>query len=483
MTSLKKNMIYNIAYQLLVIILPLITAPYVSRVLGVSGLGTYSYIYSIVTYFGLFGSLGIANQGNRSIALTKINRQKASQVFSNIYIIQLITTTIAFLSYIFFVTFLFSGDKTIAYIQSIMLLSYVLDITWVFFGLEQFSLTVIRNSVIKLATVIAIFAFVRDRHDVWVYALIMSLGMLLSQAYLWFQLHRFVDICKPVWNEVIANIKPILLLFIPAIAYSVYKILDKIMLGGIDSMEQVGLFDSAEKIIGIPSSFITAFGTVMMPRITSMLSTKDVKNIASLNAVSTRYFTIIVVGSAFGLAGVSDVLAPVFFGDEFRASAPVIAGLGFSLIFVTWSNIMRTQYLIPNRLDKPYVISTICGAAANIIVNLVLIPYFGALGAMAGTLVAEFTVFLVQLIFVRVEFPILEYLQSTVLLFPLGMMMCAVVYIVGRYGDVSLMTLVLQILLGGILYLFGVIIYLWIVKDVYLMNVIKNISLIKDNRH
>ena len=132
MTSLKKNMAYNIAYQVLVIVLPLVTAPYVSRILGAEGLGIYSYIFSIVTYFGLFGMLGIANHGNRSIALTKADREKVSQTFINIYVIQLFTTFVALIAYLLFVTFLFSGNKIVAYIQTITLLSYVLDITWCF---------------------------------------------------------------------------------------------------------------------------------------------------------------------------------------------------------------------------------------------------------------------------------------------------------------------------------------------------------------
>ena len=159
MSSLKKNLAYNVAYQILVIILPLITAPYVSRVLGADGLGTYSYIFSIVTYFGLFGMLGIANNGNRSVALVRDNRQKVSEAFSNTYIIQLCTTVFALLLYFLFIYCWFSGDKTIAYIESIIVLSYVLDITWFFFGLEQFAVTVTRNAIIKIATVVAIFIF------------------------------------------------------------------------------------------------------------------------------------------------------------------------------------------------------------------------------------------------------------------------------------------------------------------------------------
>lgn len=465
MSSLKKNLAYNVAYQILVIILPLITAPYVSRVLGADGLGTYSYIFSIVTYFGLFGMLGIANHGNRSVALVRDNRQKVSEAFSNTYIIQLCTTVIALLLYFLFIYCWFSGDKTIAYIESIIVLSYVLDITWFFFGLEQFAVTVTRNAIIKIATVVAIFIFVRSREDLWIYALIMSCGMLFSQIYLWLRIRKYADFCKPSWSQVKSNIKPVLMLFIPAIAYSIYKLLDKVMLGAMSSMSQVGLFDNAEKIINIPSSLITAFGTVMMPRITVLLGTGDEHRISYLNKISVRYFTLLVVGAAFGLAGICNVLAPVYFGSEFVGSAPIIAGLGFSLIFVTWANVIRTQYLIPNKLDKPYVISSVIGALANLAVNIILIPKFAGIGAMIGTIIAEFTVFFVQLILVRRSFPMSQYLQPVLFLFPIGMIMFAVVYWIGAYMGNMIITLIIQILVGGFLYLSGSMVYLKVIHD------------------
>lgn len=465
MSSLKKNLAYNVAYQILVIILPLITAPYVSRVLGADGLGTYSYIFSIVTYFGLFGMLGIANHGNRSVALVRDNRQKVSEAFSNTYIIQLCTTVIALLLYFLFIYCWFSGDKTIAYIESIIVLSYVLDITWFFFGLEQFAVTVTRNAIIKIATVVAIFIFVRSREDLWIHALIMSCGMLFSQIYLWLRIRKYADFCKPSWSQVKSNIKPVLMLFIPAIAYSIYKLLDKVMLGAMSSMSQVGLFDNAEKIINIPSSLITAFGTVMMPRITVLLGTGDEHRISYLNKISVRYFTLLVVGAAFGLAGICNVLAPVYFGSEFVGSAPIIAGLGFSLIFVTWANVIRTQYLIPNKLDKPYVISSVIGALANLAVNIILIPKFAGIGAMIGTIIAEFTVFFVQLILVRRSFPMSQYLQPVLFLFPIGMIMFAVVYWIGAYMGNTIITLIIQILVGGFLYLSGSMVYLKVIHD------------------
>ena len=163
--ELKKNLAYNVAYQVLAIVLPLVTAPYVSRVLGAEGLGTYSYTYSIAYYFGLVGMLGVTNHGSRSIALVKGDKEKVSQAFSNIYAVQLASTFLALVVYLLFILTLFNGVKLIAVIDALFVLSYLLDINWLFFGIEQFKITVTRNTIIKVVTAVCIFLFVKTRTD------------------------------------------------------------------------------------------------------------------------------------------------------------------------------------------------------------------------------------------------------------------------------------------------------------------------------
>ena len=132
-----------------------------------------------------------------------------------------------FFLYTIFAFVLFNGNKIVAYINVLFVISYLLDINWLFFGLEQFKITVIRNTIIKVATACSIFIFVKDRNDLWLYTLIMALGASLSQIYLWMNVHKFVSFCKPEWSEVKKNVKPVIILFIPAIAYSIYKVLAK----------------------------------------------------------------------------------------------------------------------------------------------------------------------------------------------------------------------------------------------------------------
>lgn len=447
------------------IILPLITAPYISRVLGVDGIGTYSYVYSISYYFGLCGMLGVANHGNRSVALVKKDRVKLSKTFANIYSIQLLTTLLAMICYIVYILFFCNFDKSIAWIAGLFVLSYVLDINWFFFGLEQFKMTVTRNACIKLLTVVCIFIFVKKPEDLWLYVLIMSLGTVLGQVYLWMKIRKYIFYVRPEWKEMKQHIKPMLILFIPVIAYSIYKVMDKIMLGSLASITEVGYYENADKIINIPVGFITAFGNVMMPRIASLIADKSDDAVNMYMEKSFKIFSLIAIGMTFGLIGIADILAPVYFGEPFTASAPIIKGLSITLIFMTWANIIRTQYLIPNKEDKPYVVSTIVGAVLNLCLNIVLIPIWGAKGALVGTIAAEFSVFFVQAVFVRKKLEIFKYLRSCIPFFISGIIMAMGVSWLGMHMGKQISTLVAQVCLGVVTYLAMCVLFMWMGKD------------------
>ena len=199
-SSTKKNIIYQMIYEILIIILPFATSPYISRVFGANGLGEYSYTYNIAGYFVLFAMLGIKNYGNRTIAKKRDNVDALNKNFSNILAIHLIVSVLCVLAYILYVQ-LFAEMKTYAAIQTIYVISAVFDISWFYFGIEKFKMTVIRSSIIKILNVAFIFIFVRENTDLWKYCLIMALGMLIGQVVLWIPLKRYVRIVKPDLKE------------------------------------------------------------------------------------------------------------------------------------------------------------------------------------------------------------------------------------------------------------------------------------------
>lgn len=450
--SIKKNLVYNIMYQVLVMILPLITAPYISRVIGAEGVGIYSYTYSIANYFVLFAMLGLNNYGNRSIASVRDNKERLSKTFFEIYGLQIITTLLMIILYLIYIIFFNLTNKNIAAIQTGFIISALLDINWLFFGLEQFKLTVTRNIIIKILTVISIFIFVKNSNDLWIYTLIMVVGTFLSQSMLWIFLKKYVSFTAPTIKGIIKHIRPNLILFIPVIAISIYKIMDKIMLGSMTTMTQVGYYENSEKIIGIPMGMITALGVVMLPRMTNLTENGNFNTIRNYIEVSLKFIMFLSIGVTLGLFGVSQKFIPLFFGEKFINAVPVVSILSFTVLFLSWANVIRTQYLIPQRKDAIYIKSTSLGAIINVIINLFLIPSYGAIGAAIGTLFAEASVALYQTWKVRRELDINAYFKnSCIYIFP-GIIMYLAIIVIGYISVNPGITILLQISIGGIVY-------------------------------
>lgn len=465
MKSLQKNFLYNVLYQILLVILPLITAPYISRTLGATAVGVYSYTYSVAYYFLLIAMLGIGNHGNRSVAAVRDDREKLNKTFSSIYSLQVMTFSIAILAYAFYLVLFVKDNRLIVLLQLIYVTSGLFDIGWLFFGLEQFKLTVARNTLIKISTVVLMFVFVHKPSDLWKYTLIMSAGTLFSQAYLWLYVKKYVSFEKCSVKEITSNIKPVLILFIPVLAYSIYKVMDKIMLGNMSSYDQVGFYNNAEKIINIPMGIITALGTVMLPRMSNIVANGDKKRVDDYIRISAKLVTLLSSAIAFGLMGVSSVLAPVFFGDEFIACGEIIRLLSVTVFFIAWANVIRTQYLIPNKRDSIYLTSTMVGAILNLIINWMLIPKYQANGAAFGTIVAEFSVMLVQMVAVKNELPMRKYIMSYSPILIIGLTMAVLVDRIGIKLGVSISTLAIQILAGGFFFCIATIAYLRISND------------------
>lgn len=453
MNKLKKNFIYNLAYQVLALIVPLILSPYLSRKLGASGIGTYSYTYSIVYYFMLLCMLGVNNYGNREIAKNSSDKEQLSQSFWEIYLFQLLMGIVMLISYLIFLTFFNVNYKLIATLQTFYILSAMLDINWLFFGLEEFKKTVTRNSVIRVLSVILIFIFVKHSNDVWKYTLIMSLTTLFSQAILWFYVPKYIKRVKIEVKGIVKHIKPNIVLFLPVIAVSLYKIMDKIMLGLITDVTEVGYYEQAEKLVHIPLTFITALGTVMLPRITNMLSKGDEDKVKDYISKSIKFVMFLSFAMCFGLMVVSKDFAILYFGKSFEKTGILIALLSITLPFLSFANVLRTQYLIPKEKDKEYIISVFLGAIVNLIVNLLLIGKFKSVGACIGTILAEFIVMFYQMLSIRRELPIKEYVMAITPFLLNSLIMYIVVYSFKYFHLNNIITICIQVVMGVIIYL------------------------------
>ncbi len=452
MKEVKKNFIYNLLYQVFVLVFPIILIPYTSRVLGVEAIGIYSYTYSIVSYFIMFALLGINNFGSRKIAKCRKDKIELSKVFFSIYAIQIFMTILMIIFYCFYIVFFIKENIIISIIQGIFLFSTLLDINWFFAGIEKFKINILRNIFLKIITFILIILFVKCEKDLWKYTLILSASSLICNLYWIKYLRKEINIVNITLNDIKPNIKPCLILFLPVIAKSIYQSMDKLMLGSMINMTEVGLYEQAAKLVKIPLCLVDALATVMIPRNSKLVSLNKNDSIKNNIEKSIYFIMFLILPICLGLIAVSDKLIIIILGNDFAGSANILKILAISTIFVSFANVIKSQYLMPNEKDDKYVGATVIGAITNLILNLLLIPKFYAIGAALGTLITEIFVMLYQVLNARKDLPILKYLKSIISIILKSLIMFIIVYIFNFIKLDSIITIFLQILIGVIIY-------------------------------
>ncbi len=452
MSNPKKNFVYNILYQILTIIIPLITAPYLARVVGAEGVGIYSYTYSIVYYFMIFTLLGVNNYGNRAIAKVRDDKQKLSRTFWEIYLLQIFMGIIMLVIYSIYLYNFNVKYKQIAIIQTFYIISAILDINWLFFGLEEFKKTITRNIIVKLGNIILIFLLVKRKEDLWIYTSIMAGMTCIGQLVLWNFIKNKIQVVKIVFKDIVKHIKPNIVLFIPVIAVSLYKIMDKIMLGKFTDVIEVGYYENAEKIINIPITLITALGTVMLPRISNIVANGKNHEVKQYINKSIEFLMFISFPMCCGLIGIGYKFAPLYFGYEFQKTGILIMLLALTLPFMSFANVIRTQYLIPMEKDKIYIVSVTIGAIANLFFNIILIPKFKSIGACVGTIIAEMSVMIFQTFSVRNDLSISNYIKKNMHYLLKAVIMLCFIYPLNYIYINEYLRLIIQIILGMIIY-------------------------------
>lgn len=445
------NVIFNIGYNILTAIVPFITAPYLGRVLGAHGVGIYTYAQTVASYFVMVGTLGLSNYGNRSIAAVRDDREKRTQTFRDIYGMQLVTGCLATASYVIYATFICRQDKLVTYIVSFYVMTCFLTIDWFYQGMEEFKVIAIRSFVVKLFNLVGIFALVHTSDDVPMYALVMSLGYLISPILLWTRIRKDVDTIKPSFAHIWEHLKPNYLLFIPAISATIYQTMDKIMIGAISSKAELAYYEYADKIISIPNLIFTSFGTVMLSRMSNLVH-KDDSTTKQIIGYSMDISFAISTSCAFGIAAIAIELVQVYYGSNFLETGPILMVLTPVVIMYGWSNVLRMQYIIPNKLDFVYIKSTITASIVNLILNAIFIPRNKAIGATVGTLTAQFIVAAIFSHYAHKELPLGHYIKRNIPLFIVGLLMFGAIKLVQTFHGVSVIGLIADILIGSFIY-------------------------------
>lgn len=458
--------------------MPLITTPYLARTLGPEGTGTYSYTISIVTYFVLFGALGLNVYGRREIAFVQDDVKKRSKIFYELCILRFVTMSVAMIA--FFFTYCRDSDYGIYYkILLLEMVSNCIDISWFFQGMENFKRTALRNILVKIASVIAIFTFIKNQNDISTYLFIYTLTTLFGNVLLWIGVRKYIQKVKLKDLKILKQLRPIIALFIPQIAIQVYTVLDKTMLGSIlNDMSEVGYYEQTQKIVKILLTIITSLGAVMMPRIAKCYADGDTEKIKNYMYSTFKFVFMLSFPLIFGIIAVSDEFVPIFFGQGYDKVKFLLKIMSLIILFISLSNITGSQYLLSTKRQKQFTISVVFGAIINAILNLLLIGNYKSLGAVIATIIAEFAVMIIQFFYIREDFKIMEIVKLGAKYALTSFAMFIVVLIVRALVDFNVVGMLIQISSGMICYFMILI----ITKDSMIMEIKNRIVAIKNGK-
>ena len=465
------NYIFYTLYQILTLITPLITTPYVSRVLLPDGVGIVSYTHAIVQYVIVVATFGTGIYANRKMAFLQGNRQEQSKLFGEILSIRAL---ILFVGCIVYGVVIVAGasDNVLMLVQGIYLLAEFFNIDWLFTGNEEFKVTVTRSFVIKLLGIFAIFLFVKDAKDIYMYVVILGLSILLGNLSLWFYVPKYVDGFKVSVRQCKEHIVGSIKLFMPQLAGTLYVYFDKIMLGLLtETDKENGFYEQTQKIIKLSLTIITTLPTVMLPRMANVYAKEGEEKLKSYLNASIRFVFVLGVPLVFGIIGISDGIIEWFFGSGYEQVALLLKVLAPVVIFNAIYNVIGYQYFLATGRENRFTFIILCGAITNVALNAVMIPTMRALGAIVSSLLAEVVVADIMIIYIR---KMLDGKQLGITLLKTtvgGLIMCYLVAKINGVLGYGIVQTFVTIILGAVIYL-GIELAL---KETFILGLLKQL--------
>ena len=464
------NYIYSSCYQIILIIVPFITAPYLARTLLPEAIGINSYVSAVVQVFSLLGLLGLNNYSIREVAYARDDKKKLSKVFSELISLRFILLLITSIIYLIYA--MFSEYKIYFLIQYISVFSTFFDVSWLYIGLEEFKVTVTRSFIVKILSVCSIFMFIKSPDDLGLFMIISTIYSIAGNFILFFGVKKRVGKVEFKNLNIKRHIKPILKLFLPYAASLVYLQMDKLMIKGLSpNVATVGFYDQAERIVKIPLALITALSNVMLPRISNEFVKKNNEEIKKHINMSFVFSLLLSIPLMFGVFSISYTMIPWFLGNDYLDVIPIMMTLSPIVVFISLSSVTGTQYLTSVNDTKTLTKSYIFGAIANLIINFIFIPILGGVGAAIGTVFAEATVFFIQFVFIKNVLNKKENFKIAIKYVIYGLFMTTVCSIVGTKMKPTIITTLIQIILGVISY-FAIVL---ITKDTFVCNLFKGL--------
>ncbi|MBC2035249.1 oligosaccharide flippase family protein [Listeria booriae] len=465
---MKKNYLYVLFYQFIIVVTPLFTTPYVSRVLGATNIGIDAYANSVVQIFLVFILLNVGVYGRKQIAEAE-NRHALKTTFAGIYLMQCLCGLLVSSVYVVFV-WMVGSYQLIFMIYGLMLLAYALDISWFFIGREQVKRIMMRNTVVRLLSIACIFLFVNDASDLWLYVLINSAALLIGQLVTWSAL--FADLGKIHFSfrAMKKHVAPMLLLSVIPCVSLLYTAVNKVILGNIAGATEVGYYNQAFKLYTICMGFVSALSTVIVPRMAMHFKKGDQAKFRQFVNFSIRYVSISTIPLTFGLIGIATTFVPLFLGAAFAPATHNVMLFAPCLFLAGVADILGLQILLITNQSKKYTLSIIIGSIVSFATNIFVVAAWGSEGTVFSFFIANLVIVALQLYFARKHYEFRYFLKivakytffSIIMLFA----MLGIKYLLQGQSDILI--LAYQLITGIYVYL----LCLFLSKDPLLFQIL-----------
>ena len=468
--QLKLNILYNGLFQILNLIVPLITAPYISRTLGAELLGTYDYVLANTGYFLLLEGLGLNLYGSIRTAAVRDDREELNRVFWKVFLAKLMTCALTVAAFVIFIPFQKSSYRGLYLVFLLSVLAGGIDVSWLLTGLEQFKVTLSRNAAVRVASCVLIFLLVRSKNDLGVYAVIMQGAAFVGNLCLLPGIRSYIGRPQFRCRELFACVAESMVYFVPGIINTIFASVDRTMLGSMSRIEEVAYYEQAVKIVNLCSTLISSASMVILPRMTYLFhNEKDPNVLRTLFNRSMNGIFAVTAAVSFGAAAIADVFIPAFFGEEFTVSAPLLKILSINIFTIAVSNFCGQQGLIARGRQREYNISITVSAVLNVGLNALVVRRFGAVGVSATSAAAGVVGLFVILYYTRDFVNAAELAQKNWKYLAAGAVMLAAVALVPDSFS-SWPGIFLRIALGGAVY-FAL---LGLLRDEFFLDLVRN---------
>lgn len=436
------------------VLFPLITIPYLSRVLMADGLGKVNYAVNIVTWFLLFASLGIPRYGVREIAKHRESKLNTDTVFSEIFTINLIGTILCIAVYfiIIFNVPSFKNKLLLYIVVGIQLGLNIFNVDWFYQGIEEYAYITKRSLFIKVLSLIAMFTFVRSHNDYIIYAFIQSMAVAGNYIFNFFHLRMYVRIRTK--NLVLKkHLLAVSILFSTQLAVNIYALLDTTMLGLMCTDSIVGYYSNVHKVISTVCVLTASLGGVMLPRFVHLISSKNYNELSKLMVKAQDVIIAMCLPISVGIFLVAEDTVLILFGNDFMDAVTTLKIFAPFIVLSTVGNLYGTQLLMAFNKEKTLLFSVMVGAVLNLSMNYFLIKNYQHNGAALASVITEFAVMIVQIAVVKrifkINFHVVLWIKSGLSL----LSMAIVILVLQKLLDNVLLRLVLTIVFGGMTYL------------------------------